>query len=92
MSLCSYACCTQQNLPPIQYLYGPPLNQGDDVLGLYGLAYNQFVQPVSLPCTAVLGSKNNQSPLFYHNIQAQNQPTYGFLYKGKDYFFRAQAL
>lgn len=87
---CSYARCLSR-LPPYSYHYGPPQDQGDDILGLYGLAYSQFVRP-TVPCPSIFMFRNNQSPLFYHNIQTQVQPTYGFLYKGQDYLFRTQAL
>ena len=60
---------------------------GDSVLGMYGENYKQFLKPTScLKCG--ICDDNSVTDLYYKPKRSYDFPTYGFVYRGKDNYFR----
>ena len=64
-----------------------PRIPGDSVLGIYGDDYLQFLKPTTcLKCG--ICQDNSVTDLYYKPQRSYEFPTYGFVYRGKDHYFR----
>jgi hypothetical protein len=65
-----------------------PKVQGNSVLGTYGATNYRFEHPPLTCNTCTECESNAVSTLFYRPARPVLNPTYGFVYKGKDELYR----